>query len=54
VKARVYGGNGPDTLTLLTAQAAAGGPVSFDAVLSGGNGKDVFQASDGVRVVAAP
>lgn len=55
VKARVYGGNGVDTLTLLAAQAAAGDPVSFDAVLNGGNGKDiVVQASDGVRVVAAP
>jgi hypothetical protein len=54
VKARVYGGNGVDTLTLLTARAAVDDPVSFDAAMNGGNGKDVFTSSDGVRVVDAP
>jgi hypothetical protein len=53
VKARVYGGNGVDTLTLLTARASAGDPVSFDAAINGGTGKDIFQASDGVLVVDA-
>ena len=51
VKARVFGGNGVDTVTLLTARATAGDAVSFDAAVCGGNGKDVFQSSDGVRVL---
>ena len=54
VKARVFGGNGVDTLTLLTARAATDDPVSFDAAVNGGNGKDVFTSSDGVRVVDLP
>jgi hypothetical protein len=54
VRARVLGGNGVDTLTLLTARAVADDPVSFDAAINGGNGKDVFVSSDGVRVVDLP
>jgi hypothetical protein len=51
VKARVFGGNGVDTATLLTSRTTTTDAVSFDAVLCGGNGKDVLTSSDGVRVV---
>ena len=54
VRARVWGGNGVDTLTLLTTRAVAEDLVTFDAVINGGNGKDVFVVSDGVRVADAP
>ena len=55
VRARVWGGNGVDTLTLLTTNAVAEDTVTWDALLNGGNGKDVLsEASDGVEVVSAP